>query len=99
MVVRRRGVLALGCAMTVLVATGCGAGNNAAGNSGQIELVSSTPPGQRPVDLVKWALSFGEPLSLDPTKAFGESEETVVSNLCEGLLRIAPDYSVQPGLA
>ncbi|WP_209646105.1 ABC transporter substrate-binding protein [Kibdelosporangium banguiense] len=85
--------------MTMLVATGCGGGGNAGGNVGQIELVSSTPAGQRPVDLVKWALSFGEPLSLDPTKAFGESEETVVSNLCEGLLRIAPDYSVQPGLA
>ncbi|MFG2005505.1 ABC transporter substrate-binding protein [Spirillospora sp. NPDC048911] len=82
-----------------LVATGCGGGNDSGGTGGRIELVSALPRATQRVDLVKWALPFGEPLTLDPTKAFGESEETVVSNLCEGLLRIGPDFSVRPGLA
>jgi peptide/nickel transport system substrate-binding protein len=58
----------------------------------------STPAGTE-LDLATWNLPFGEPASLDPIKAYNYAENTVVANLCEGLMQLQPDYSIQPNLA
>ncbi|MEV4031631.1 ABC transporter substrate-binding protein [Streptomyces umbrinus] len=97
--VSRRSILALGCLTMTLLVSGCSGQSETRDERGPIELTTAMPPAKTSVDLVKWALPFGEPLSLDPSKAFGESEETVVANLCESVLRMAPDNAVRPGLA
>ncbi|GLX02396.1 ABC transporter substrate-binding protein [Microtetraspora sp. NBRC 16547] len=63
------------------------------------DLLVTTPAAQRELDKATWNLPFGEPASLDPIKAFNYPENTVVANLCEGLMRLDPDYSLQPNLA
>ena len=104
---RARGLLAA-TGTLALVAAGCGGGAKQAdtGSSGgggapdaTPKLVASTPPATKPVDLVKWALPAGEPTTIDPAKAGGDSEQTVVPNLCESVVRLQPDFSVAPGLA
>ncbi|MFB8267605.1 ABC transporter substrate-binding protein [Streptomyces sp. NPDC055955] len=81
-----------------LAVSGCG-GPGGVDRRGPAELITAMPPAKHSVDLVKWALPFGEPLSLDPAHAFGESEETVLANLCESVLRMGPDNTVRAGLA
>jgi peptide/nickel transport system substrate-binding protein len=63
------------------------------------DLLVNTPAAKGELDKATWNLPFGEPSSLDPIKAFNYPENTVVANLCEGLMRLEPDYSVKPGLA
>ncbi|MEV0968347.1 ABC transporter substrate-binding protein [Microtetraspora glauca] len=81
----------------------CGGGADPAGpkTAGQKldDLLVITPAAQRDLDKATWNLPFGEPASLDPIKAFNYPENTVVANLCEGLMRLDPDYSMKPNLA
>lgn len=63
------------------------------------EVVDTTPAGTEAVDSIVWGLPTGEPTSLDPMVAGASSESTVASNLCENLLRVEPDFSIQPALA
>ncbi|MEU6737786.1 ABC transporter substrate-binding protein [Streptosporangium sandarakinum] len=63
------------------------------------DLLVTTPAAKGELDKATWNLPFGEPASLDPIKAFNYPENTVVANLCEGLMRLDPDYSVKPNLA
>ncbi|MFG1687027.1 ABC transporter substrate-binding protein [Nonomuraea sp. NPDC049269] len=98
--IAKRGLVAACAAVSLTLLAACSSSDGSTKNDrGPTDLVESLPAATKPVDLVKWALPFGEPLSLDPVRAFGESEETVVSNLCESLLRMGPDYSVNQGLA
>lgn len=63
------------------------------------DLLVTTPAATGELDLATWNLPFGEPASLDPIKAFNYPENTVVANLCEGLMQLQPDYSITPNLA
>lgn len=63
------------------------------------EVVSTTPEGTEAVDSIVWGLPTGEPTSIDPMLSGAASEMTVSPNLCENLLRVEPDFSVQPALA
>lgn len=71
---------------------GCSRGG---GSAQEITLVDALPAATNTVDEVTWALVEGEPLSLDP---FGGGNY-VVSNLCENLLSLQPDFSIEPGIA
>lgn len=84
-----------------LALTGCATGGNAttAPTLGTDDLLITTPAAVGELDLATWNLPFGEPASLDPIKAFNYPENTVVSNLCEGLMQLQPDYSITPNLA
>jgi peptide/nickel transport system substrate-binding protein len=46
-----------------------------------------------------WNLPYGEPSSLDPIKAYNYSENTVLGNICEGLMRMGPTGAIEPALA
>ncbi|MFI6369772.1 ABC transporter substrate-binding protein [Streptomyces sp. NPDC050546] len=59
---------------------------------------TSDPAGGRLSSLV-WDLPMGEPTTLDYQQAGDFSPYHVVSNLCDSLLRLNPDYSTSPGLA
>ncbi|MFB2572020.1 ABC transporter substrate-binding protein [Micrococcus sp. IITD107] len=64
-----------------------------------MELLTNTDAAAGPLDSASWNLPFGEPASLDPIKAFNYPENTVVANLCEGLMIMTPDYTIEPNLA
>jgi len=83
-----------------LALSGCAAGGSDQGapSLSADDLAVTTPAGGE-LDLATWNLPFGEPASLDPIKAYNYAENTVVANLCEGLMQLQPDYTVQPNLA
>jgi peptide/nickel transport system substrate-binding protein len=58
-----------------------------------------TPPAEGEVESVTWALPRGEPATLDPLGTVTYSSNTVVSNLCESMFRVTPDFSTVPSLA
>ncbi|TFD20960.1 ABC transporter substrate-binding protein [Cryobacterium sp. TMT4-10] len=96
---KKKAVTAL--AVLTLALTGCaGAPQSSEGPSlATDDLLVTTPEAAGELDLATWNLPFGEPASLDPIKAFNYPENTVVANLCEGLMQLQPDYSITPNLA
>lgn len=60
--------------------------------------VAETDPGTKPLDALNWNLQ-SEPTSVDPIKSANYAENQVLSNMCESLLRLNPDYTSSPGLA
>jgi peptide/nickel transport system substrate-binding protein len=87
-----------------LTATACGSNNNgspSATKSGGAAggLLTYTPTPTKAVSQITWNLPHGEPTSLDWTLAYNFSENEVVANMCDSLLRLEPNYSIQPGLA
>jgi peptide/nickel transport system substrate-binding protein len=62
------------------------------------DLVYDTPTAAGEVDEVTWALG-SEPSTLDWVYSYDYSPNTVVSNVCESLLRIDSEFAVSPGLA
>jgi peptide/nickel transport system substrate-binding protein len=85
-----------------LVGAGCSSGSSSTGKSQSgagLTTVSTTPPPKGPISSFSWDLPYGEPPSLDPTQAVAYGQNTVLANLCEGLLRVNPDNSYQSVLA
>ena len=94
----RRALAAAGTAI-LLVAGLAGCGQSAVGaDAGTFELEAHTPQPVGDIDSFTWAL-MTEPYSLDPAYAFDYADNTVLSNVCESLLRWNSDLSVSPGLA
>ena len=46
-----------------------------------------------------WDLPRGEPTTLDYAKAADYSPDMMISNMCDYLLRLTPDWKIKPGLA
>ncbi|MFE3190748.1 ABC transporter substrate-binding protein [Nocardia sp. NPDC059240] len=94
-------LVALATCTTALLA-GCGGRSEspatAIPNSKFLALPSMTTAAAGPADSATWAL-YRDPTTLDPALAFDYPENTVVSTLCESLLRQQPDGSLAPGLA
>ncbi|MFF2272124.1 ABC transporter substrate-binding protein [Agromyces sp. NPDC058136] len=63
------------------------------------ELLQVTPEATGEIDTVTWNSTYGELATLDPVKAFNYPENTIISNLCESLFQMQPDFSVEPNLA
>jgi peptide/nickel transport system substrate-binding protein len=83
-----------------LALAGCtGQATNTAPTLSTSDLLVTTPAAAGDLELATWNLPFGEPSSIDPIKAFNYPENTVVANLCEGLMQLQPDYSIKPNLA
>jgi len=102
MMLRKTTALLTVTAAVTLVA-GCGGNGNSGESTKAMEpptdASATTPPGKGPVDSINWALSSGEPTTLDPVKTGDYSPNTVLMNVCEPLLRMNADYSTSPGLA
>jgi peptide/nickel transport system substrate-binding protein len=80
--------------------SGCAAGNtDSATPDLSTDALAITTPAGGELDLATWNLPFGEPASIDPIKAYNYAENSVVANLCEGLMQVQPDYSIEPNLA
>lgn len=100
---RRRlctGLLGVLAAIAVVTTTGCGSSGTATGSGGSgLEFVTTAPPAKGEINNVTWDLPFGEPTSLNPLTAYNYSENTVLGNICEGLLRDNPAGEIEPALA
>lgn len=79
-------------------ATAAKRGDHAA-SSATNALVSTTPAGHRYPGTLIWDLPDGEPTTLDYIKSGDYSPDTMVSNMCDSLLRQNADFGVSPELA
>ncbi|MEU6663124.1 ABC transporter substrate-binding protein [Streptomyces sp. NPDC046821] len=83
-----------------LALTGCAGSPQKTQGAGQqgVKITELTPKASGPVDRITWAVS-AEPASFD--WIYNASFETgqIMANVCEGLLRLGPDMSLQPALA
>ena len=86
-----------------LIATGCGksssSDSSSSGLTSDAQSVFTTPAATGDIDKFSWNLPNGEPTSLDWILSYGDSENTVLANLCEGLQRQNPDFTISDGLA
>ncbi|WP_296746856.1 ABC transporter substrate-binding protein [Mesorhizobium sp.] len=62
------------------------------------ELTASLPAPTAKVDRLNWAL-YAEPSSLDPIYPNDFPPMEVLANVCESLMRITPDFTIEPALA
>ena len=91
---------AVAAMVVVLVAAGCSGRPVTSASSAPLPLdVTTTPAAAGQMDRVTWALPYGEPRTLSWLASSAFSENTVLSNLCEGLLRVTPDLGYEPALA
>ncbi|MGW6489806.1 ABC transporter substrate-binding protein [Streptomyces sp. NPDC055056] len=68
------------------------------GAGSEFHLVASTPEARGDIDSFTWAL-YAEPPTLDYTAAFDYPQNTILSNVCESLMRWTPGLTTEPGLA
>ncbi|MER6557149.1 ABC transporter substrate-binding protein [Streptomyces sp. NPDC001027] len=104
---RRRGrrtaaLLGVVCA-SALLATACGgggAGGKGSSDPAKPKLVSQLPAAAaKDVDHLTIGLPKGEPASVDPLQAIDYSTDLVISNLCDPILRLTPDFDLKPNVA
>ncbi|MEV5577938.1 ABC transporter substrate-binding protein [Streptomyces parvus] len=91
---------ALTGALSVLAVLAACAGppDGASDSDGSFALSPGTPRAAGPIDAFSWAV-YAEPPTLDYTVAFDYPQNTILSNVCESLMRWTPGLTVEPGLA
>lgn len=67
-------------------------------SGGSFTLSTGTPRPAGAIDSFSWAV-YAEPPTLDYTVAFDYPQNTILSNVCESLMRWTPGLTVEPGLA
>jgi peptide/nickel transport system substrate-binding protein len=90
--------LALAGCGSVATTTSTTSSNNPFHPAG-VAITPTTPAPSTSVSQVVWDEPYGEPPSLDPLKSYGIPENTVLSNVCDALLRTGPNLKLQAGLA
>ncbi|GAA2814807.1 ABC transporter substrate-binding protein [Kitasatospora paracochleata] len=97
----RRTALTAAAAFTsfglIAACSGPPAGSGSA-DGAAFRLSAGTPPAAGPLDSFTWAL-YAEPPTLDYTVAFDYPQNTILSNVCESLMRWTPQLTLAPGLA
>ena len=88
---------------TALLALTACSGSGSPASGGAVSAIAagqaSTGTATKDVDTITWSGDYRPLLSLDPVKVEDYPEETAIPNICEPLIRVAPDYSRSPGLA
>lgn len=99
---RIRSVSLLSILAAVALVAGCGSSSDSGGGSGSssgaAEFVETTPAASGALTELKWAQPE-EPTSIDPAKSLTQTENPIVSNMCESLLRVTPELEIVPNLA
>ncbi|WP_329276429.1 ABC transporter substrate-binding protein [Streptomyces sp. NBC_00691] len=67
-------------------------------STGGVTLSKTTPAAKGGIDSFTWAV-YAEPPTLDYTVAFDYPQNTILSNVCESLMRWTPGLTLEPGLA
>lgn len=98
----RAGAVALAGILTAAALAACSpaASNGDGGDDSTIDwkLTETTAAPSGDIDSFTFA-SYSEPYSLDYAYAFDYSDNQVLANVCESLLRLNPDFSLTPSLA
>lgn len=68
------------------------------GTASEFKLSASTPKARGEITSFTWAV-YAEPPTLDYTAAFDYPQNTILSNVCESLMRWTPGLTMEPGLA
>ncbi|MFD0574682.1 ABC transporter substrate-binding protein [Kitasatospora gansuensis] len=95
---RRRTALAAAAALLALTAACSGPPKSGTADGDGYRLSAGTPAGQTGLDSFTWAV-YAEPPTLDYISAFDYPQNTVLSNVCESLMRWTPQLTLTPGLA
>ncbi|WP_405828895.1 ABC transporter substrate-binding protein [Streptomyces sp. NBC_00105] len=97
---RRRNAVLTSAVLTslALLAACAGPPKGDAGDVTDVHLSASTPPARGEIDSFSWAV-YAEPPTLDYTVAFDYPQNTILSNVCESLMRWTPALTTEPGLA
>lgn len=96
---RRLGAAGAAVAALGLVAACSGPpATTAAGNADAFRLSASTPVPKGDLASFSWAM-YAEPLTLDYAMAFDYPSNTILSNVCESLMKWTPQLKEVPGLA
>ncbi|MFK4729016.1 ABC transporter substrate-binding protein [Agromyces mediolanus] len=93
----RRAMIAGGAAAVVVLA-GCATPAAPERSTAAVDVVELTPAPAGELDRIAWAVS-SEPASLDWIYNADNTTGSILANVCEGLLRLAPDLSLEPALA
>lgn len=101
-----RGAAASSLLLAAATLAACGGGSSTpgggtadGGTAAAVELTATTPAADGAIDQLVWALPYGEPTSLDPVKVGDYSPDTVVGNVCEGLMGVTAEFDFEPRLA
>ncbi|MEE1824064.1 ABC transporter substrate-binding protein [Streptomyces sp. BE20] len=90
---------ALAAATFAAFASGCAGPPKDGGTDGEsYRLSAGTPAAVGELDSFTWAV-YAEPPTLDYVSAFDYPQNTVLSNVCESLMRWTPQLTLAPGLA
>ncbi|WP_043464229.1 ABC transporter substrate-binding protein [Kitasatospora sp. MBT66] len=81
-----------------LVAACAGPPRGGSSDRADVQLSPSSPPAAGDIDSFTWA-TYAEPPTLDYLQAFDYPQNTVLSNVCESLMRWTPQLTLAPGLA
>ena len=97
----RARVLAVATAAVFATLSACSSPSGTPSQKGGVEnnQLVTTPAGKGALAQVTWNLPTGEPNSVAPTQSTSNNNIPIVSNTCDALLRIGPDYEYKPGLA
>ncbi|MGW2206969.1 ABC transporter substrate-binding protein [Streptomyces sp. NPDC001774] len=90
--------LTVAAALTALAACSGPPRDGADGSGGSFALSAGTPEPKGDIDAFTWAV-YAEPPTLDYTMAFDYPQNTILSNVCESLMRWTPGLTLEPGLA
>ncbi|MFI1379699.1 ABC transporter substrate-binding protein [Embleya sp. NPDC020886] len=96
----RRVALPAAAAATLALVAACSGPpkHDPARQAANYQLSPGTPPAKGDIGSFRWAL-YAEPLTLDYIAAFDYPQNTVLSNVCESLMRWTPQLTMEPGLA
>ncbi|MEZ0066229.1 peptide/nickel transport system substrate-binding protein [Streptacidiphilus sp. MAP12-20] len=93
---------AIAVASVALLATACSSGGAAKTPDAKSNFSTAqvtTAPGTKALSNLTWSGDYRAPYSEDPLKTADYPEETILGNVCEPLIRVAPDYSMHAGIA
>ncbi|MFF0277615.1 ABC transporter substrate-binding protein [Streptomyces sp. NPDC004330] len=95
---RRRAAAAALLTTAALVVSCSGPPKDGVAGAGGVTLSKTTPAAKGDIDSFTWAV-YAEPPTLDYTVAFDYPQNTILSNVCESLMRWTPGLTLEPGLA
>lgn len=94
----RRSVVPIAAVAALALVAACSGPPEKDADPAGYRLSADTPPAKGEIDKFGWAL-YAEPLTLDYISAFDYPQNTVLSNVCESLMRWTPQLTMAPGLA
>ncbi|WP_371618777.1 ABC transporter substrate-binding protein [Streptomyces sp. NBC_00454] len=97
---RRRYALPVAALAAVSLVAACSGPpkGGASANDAAFKLSAGTPAAAGELDSFTWAL-YAEPPTLDYISAFDYPQNTILSNVCESLMKWTPQLTMAPGLA